>query len=227
MNQSRQVLISDLAGDLKPVKRPGQTTLPLLFWLIIVGIYSIAIVLITGGLRDNALGALVTAPAYALEILVGTVAIGLLGHAALRTAIPGTGSWLRRAAIPLAAVGVWLALIVFGLLVEPALPPSMLGKREFCFWQTLIFGAPSFAALLWLARGLLPLWPRATAALAGAASAAFPALLMQLACMYAPAHALTHHFAPVAIVAGVGAVLGPLFLRRRAVVPRKRGGAIH
>jgi len=39
-------------------------------------------------------------------------------------------------------------------------------------------------------------------------------LLMQLACMYLPEHALTHHVAPVAVLAALGAVLGPLVLRR-------------
>jgi hypothetical protein len=227
MKESRATLINDLAGDLKPVRRPGRTVFRWLLWLGLAGFYSIVVVLVSGTSRDGALSNLLVAPSYALEILAATVAIGLLSHAALRTAIPDGRSWPQRAAVPLTALGAWLALIVWGLLVEPALPASMLDKRAHCFWQTTIFSVPSFVLLLFLARGLMPLWPRATAALAGAAAAALPALLMQLTCMYEPAHALTHHLSPVAILAAAGALLGPRVLERHRLVPRRRTTAIH
>jgi hypothetical protein len=50
--------------------------------------------------------------------------------------------------------------------------------------------------------------------MAGAAAAAVPGLFMQLACMYDPAHILTHHLAPIGVVAALGGLLGLLVFRR-------------
>ena len=48
----------------------------------------------------------------------------------------------------------------------------------------------------------------------GVAAGSVPALVMQWACMYEPAHALMHHLGPAALVALAGAVLGPRLLPR-------------
>jgi len=227
MKHAREALIRDLAGDLKPVRRPGSTALSLLSWCVIAGLYSVAIVLVTGRLRDNSLAELLDAPAYTLEFLVAMGVIGLFARAALRTAIPDDRTWLRSMIAPLLALGAWLALIAWGLAVESAIPPSTLGKRAHCFLEAVFFGVPSFALLLWYARGLLPLRPRVTAGLAGAAAAALPAMLMQLACMYEPLHTLIYHLSPIGIFALLGVLIGPKVLARRGVVPRRRSAAIH
>ena len=227
MRESRRALISDLVGDLTPVRRPGKTGRALALWLGVSGAYSAAMVLMTGPLRAGAAAALWSAPLYALEVAVAAAAIGLLAWAALRTAIPAEPQWDRSLGAPLAALAAWVLLLVVGLATEPALETAMLGKRDHCFWQTVIFGVPSSALLLFAARGLLPLWPRATGALAGAAAAAWPALLMQLGCMYEPGHALGYHLSAIPLLAALGALVGPRVLARRAVVPRRRSAAIH
>jgi hypothetical protein len=227
MNRSRQILIGDLVGDLTPVRHAGQTWRLWLAWLAIASLYSTAIVLITGTVRGNALTALRDVPAYALEILAATVAIALLSHTALRTAIPHGRSWPPRVALPALALGAWIGLVVWGLIGEPALPATIQDQRPHCFSQALIFSVPSLGLMLWLARGLLPLAPRVTAALAGAAAAALPAVLMQIACKYEPVHALAYHLSAIPLVAALGALIGPRILARRAVVPRRRGEAVH
>jgi hypothetical protein len=58
--------------------------------------------------------------------------------------------------------------------------------------QSILFSLPSYILLLLAARRRLPLKPRVTGALAGAAAAALPPALMQLACMYEPGHALAY-----------------------------------
>ena len=50
--------------------------------------------------------------------------------------------------------------------------------------------------------------------MAGAAAGAIPGLIMQFACMYVPSHILAFHVGPIAVLALLGAVLGPLLLRR-------------
>lgn len=90
----------------------------------------------------------------------------------------------------------------------------MLGKREFCAYETFLYGTPPMLA------GLLILRSRAsfnrvwTGGLIGAAAGAVPGLLMQLACMYVPEHILVFHLGPAVVLAAVGAALGPLILRR-------------
>jgi uncharacterized membrane protein YdbT with pleckstrin-like domain len=73
----------------------------------------------------------------------------------------------------------------------------------------------------------MPLWPRATAAAAGAAAAAIPAILMQLACMYDPLHALSYHLTPVLMVAALGALAGPVVLTRGGISRQPSARARH
>jgi hypothetical protein len=90
----------------------------------------------------------------------------------------------------------------------------MQGKREGCWMEVLLCGVPPLLLGLALLRRLAPLSRAWTGALLGAAAGALPGLLMQLACMYVPAHILSHHLAPIAVVAGTGALLGAVMLRR-------------
>jgi hypothetical protein len=225
MTESRDALVKKLAAELRPVENPGNIARPLALWLACTLVYSVAIVWATGGWRADAFGALLAPSALLLETLVAAAAIAALAHVALRSSIPDGRSALQTFRWPLIAVGVWLLLHAVGVWQSTG-EPSMLGKREDCFWQGLLFSVPSFALLLWLARGLLPLRPRRTAAAAAAAAAAFPAILMQLACMLDPVHALTHHATPIFVLAAVGALAGRLVLVRRAP-RRQRAATLH
>jgi hypothetical protein len=226
MTADRENLIEDLVADLKPVHRPGRIRRPLIAWLVIAIVYGAVIVTTTGPLRDGAVHNLVASPPFALETLLAMLAIVSLAHATLRTAIPGEAGPAKLLLWPLLFVGAWVAIYIAGVW-HPAHPVSMLGKRDHCVWQTVLFSLPSLGLLLWMARGLLPLWPRTTAMLAGAASAAIPGALMQFACMYAPGHILTHHIGPIFITAAIGGIAGRLVLTRRATVPRSRGVSVH
>lgn len=226
MNESRKTLIADLAGDLKPVSRAGKTGRWLVGWLTVAFVYTAAVTLATGPMREGGFAALVTEPAYGLEIAVALTAVILLGWAALRTAIPAEPS-RSSLLLPLVALSSWVLLLVVGFSTEPALATSMLGKREHCFMQSILFSVPSYVLLLLAARRLLPLQPRVTGALAGAAAAALPAAMMQLACMYEPEHALVYHVSAIPVLASVGALVGPMLLARRPVVPRRRTPAVH
>ena len=222
----RNQLIEDLAADLKPVRRPGRTWLSALLWLAIATAYSSIIVIATGPLRDGGLHDLTEHPWFLLETVTATAAIVALTLATLRLSIPSPRHPLLRALPAICIALLWASFFIVGLW-EPAHPVSMDGKREHCLLQGLFFSFPSMGLLLWYARRLMPLWPRATGALAGAAAAAIPAAWMQFACMYAPDHILTHHIGPIVILAGVGALVGPLALKRPHTVPRSRGERIH
>jgi len=214
VTQGHQPLIDALVGDLSPVERPGRIGRQALLWLLLASAYGIVILLATGPLRPGALRDLSTHLAFLGETVLAVVAIGTLAIATLRSAIPGVlrGAlslwWLS----PLAA---WVSLYV----VEVHFPPnyvSSLGGRYECAWQVVLFSLPALALMLWYARRQFPLRPRLTGGLAGAAAAAIPGALMQFGCMYVPAHILTHHLAPIALTAMLGALLGPWLLKRDA-----------
>ena len=222
----REQLIEDLAADLAPVRAPGRTKLKAFIWLVVATLYSSVVILVTGPVREDSAAHLHEYPLFGLETLIACAAVVALTVATLRSAIPDQRHPLLRA-LPAILIGVlWVGFYIVGLW-EPIHPVSMLGKRDHCVLQGLFFSFPSMALLLWYARGLMPLWPRATGALAGAAAAAIPAAWMQFACMYVPSHILTHHIGPIIALAGIGALVGPLALSRRQTVPRSRGEQIH
>lgn len=226
MSKQRDNLIADLVADLEPVEKPGRIAGTAVLWLAIAIAYSSIIIMATGPIRAGVFANLVNYPLFAIETLVSILCIIALGFATLRLSIPGAHRPLEALALPLAAGLAWLAFYVIGLW-EPVHPVSMLGKRDHCVWQAVLFSVPSMGLLLLFARRLLPLWPRTTAALAGAAASAIPAAWMQLACMYVPDHIITHHLGPVLLMAIIGAAVGRYVLTKRFSVPRKRSDSVH
>jgi hypothetical protein len=226
VTENREDLIRDLVADLRPVRHAGRIGPSLVAWLASAGAYSVFVVLATGPLRPGALGNLLAYPAFGFESLLAVLAIGALAHAALRTAIPGDPRRLLSVVIALALTSVWVSVYVIGIW-HPAHPVSDLGARNHCIWQTVLFSVPSCALMFWLARRLVPLSPRLTGALAGAAAAGIPGALMQFGCMYDPAHILVAHMSPMPILAAAGLLIGPLAVAARRAVPRSRGVSIH
>lgn len=222
----RDELIEDLAADLAPVRAPGRTRLKTALWLTIATLYSSIVILVTGPVRGGSAANLLAYPLFGLETLVASAAVVALTVATLRSAIPDQHHPLLRIAPAISIGMLWIGFYVVGLW-EPLHPVSMLGKRDHCVLQGLFFSFPSMALLLGYARSLMPLWPRITGALAGASAAAIPAAWMQFACMYDPAHILTHHIGPVFAMAGIGALIGPLVLSRTHTVARSRSEQIH
>ena len=83
----------------------------------------------------------------------------------------------------------------------------MLGKREHCVWETFIYALPPMLLAFVLTRRLYPLQPVHTAMYFSLAAGMMPALYMQIACMYAPAHILQFHILPGLMVVFVGAAI--------------------
>jgi hypothetical protein len=148
-----------------------------------------------------------------LEVLAGAAVVCAGALAALRLGVPHPTAAVRRVTPFALAAGLWLALLLLAL-IHPAAEPSMLGKREHCNYQTFLLGLPPTLLGLWLLRPFAAFQRWIAGAVLGAAAGAIPAITMQLACMYVPAHALVAHVAPVLGLVLVGAALGPLVLRR-------------
>ena len=211
----RDAFIAQLSSELEPVK-PAPTGLMALLWLLLSGTWVVSMTHFTGHLRPGAAQQLLEHPHFFVESAVGLMAILLLGVIGFRSAIPGALPkpllWLG-----LGLLVVWLGSYVVGLQV-PALEPSMLGKRDHCMSETLMFGLPPALLALLMARRLYPLDGARTALLLSLSAGMMPALYMQLACMYDPSHILRLHILPGLLVALLGlaaALLLPALLRRQ------------
>jgi hypothetical protein len=209
----RPALIEQLAQNLPPVKPPRAIAESAALWLLISWAIVVALTLGTGPLRPGAFGQLVEHPRYALEALLGFALAAAAIHGAIALGVPGAGSLRSRLGPALALALLWVGAFAYGSF-DPAVEPSMLGKRAHCTLETYAYAiAPLLIGIAALRRraAFLRGW---SSALVGAAGAALPALAMQFACMYDPVHILRNHLAPVAAMALLGALLGRLLLRR-------------
>ncbi len=218
MKRSRGELIGALAADLQPVSRPGRIAHRVALWLAVSWTYTVLIVSVTGPWRAGFTQQLVASPQFLAESLLGLATGAALIVAALRLGIPDSTHPLRRSVVPLVLAACWAGSYVLGLW-HPALDPSMLGKREHCSWEAMVYSLPPLLAGLVLLRGLLPLHPRISGALLGLAAGALPALAMQFACMYTPGHSLSFHLAPALAIAVLGALIAPVLLTERSRAP--------
>jgi hypothetical protein len=202
MSGDTDKLIETLSSGLQPVRRPLSANLTALLWLMTSVGFVIGITAWFGPIRANALSQLASEPRFLLETALGAVAIGCTAVMAFYTAIPGAAG-RRGVMIALGLILLWLANYVVGL-AYPALEPSMLGKREHCVFETFLFAIPPACLALLLSRRFFPLRPVYSAFLFCLAAAMLPALYMQLACMYMPAHILQMHILPALLVTLAG-----------------------
>jgi len=209
----REHLVDELVEELRPA--PPLHTPRALFWLWVAGAW-LAIVLgmaWTEPFRPGFAGQLAGSVHFAAEMLVGLGASVVAAWVLFSIAAPGPRHPGRRAAGAFALLAAWASVYVVAL-YAPALEPSSIGMRSACRNEVLTWGLLALVPALLALRQLAPLARVWTGALAGAAAASIPALLMAIACMYVPGHILQSHLAPIIVVALVGAAAGPLVLRR-------------
>ena len=211
--RNRNELIRELSREpALDTRLRGPNQLALL-WLIGAWISVVAATVAVQPMRPGFAGQLVASPRFAIETLLGLAAGAVAIRAAFALGIPGWGSPRRQIALPLALLAFWVSAYFYGL-VNPALEPSMLGKRPHCFVEGLVYGVGIMVAGLLLLRRLAPLGRWSAGFVVGAAAGAIPSLLMQLACIYIPSHILAYHIAPGLAVALLGTLAGRLLLRR-------------
>jgi hypothetical protein len=214
---SHDELINALSHELAPSRPVPSVNMMAFAWLVASALYVVAITHLFGPIRPAALIQLTTEPRFLLESLLGVAAISVSALAGFRAAIPGAlnASLARLATVVMI---LWLASYLFGL-YSPALEPSMAGKRPHCLVETFIYGIPPIGFALLLVRRLYPLRPMRTALALSLAAGMLPALYMQIACMYSPAHILQFHILPGMALVLVGAALAVLLLRRPVFQP--------
>jgi hypothetical protein len=220
MRNRQQELIAKLTAELTPVQVASPPLRVAGLWWLGSWLFVILVTLLTGPVRPGSFVQLATHARFAAESLVGLLAAALIAAWAFEDSIPGSR---RRGLLylGLAAAALWVIAYVVGL-EYPALEPSMAGKRTGCVLQTLLFAGPPMVVGIWLIhRNYRPLAPLRSAALIGLAGAMLPALFMQFACMYDPAHILRFHILPIpgVVVAGV---MGAWVARRVLRSPARR-----
>ncbi len=198
-----ETLIANLSSNLAPVSRPPNINRLAVAWFLLSAIYVIVVTHLFGEIRPGAIAQLSTEPRFLLETLLGVVAIFWFSLLAFRSAIPAALS-KRFAIAGLVLMTLWLSQYVIGF-VSPALEPSRLGKRGYCYIETMVYSLPVILTGLFLVRRLYPLGFVRTAMSVSLVAGMIPALYMQLACMYAPAHILALHILPGLLMVGVGA----------------------
>lgn len=206
-------LIDGLAHGLRPVRRPAGPIPTLALWLLLSWGFVIAVTMVGGPLRPGFEQQLQESGRFALESLLAFTGAAVAMWGALLLGIPSPRPLGWRLLPGLLLLGAWVGLLVFGL-YDPALPPSMLGKRPACVVEALVFSLGPLALAIALLRRRAVIRRAWTGALVGAAAGAIPALIMQFACAYDPAHDLAFHVAPGLVTMALGALAGARLLPR-------------
>ena len=206
-------LIASLSHDLAPVSPAPNVNTMAVVWFLLSAFYVVVVIHLFGPIRPGAFSQLATEPRFLFESLLGVAAILWTSLLAFRAAIPATLT-KQFTAGGLALMAFWLAQYVIGL-VSPALEPSMLGKRSYCLYETIIYAIPPILIGLFLIRRLYPLSLVRTAMSLSLAAGMLPALYMQLACMYEPSHILAFHILPGLAMVLIGAAIAALWRLRR------------
>lgn len=204
-------LIASLTDDLQPVSTPLPAWIATVGWLALAWTWVVGVTIALGPMREGWLSQLLSTPQFALEFALGASAIVAASYAALQLSTPSQRTVRRSLAPAFALLTAWVALLVYGLF-DPALAPSMAGKRPHCFVETLAFSVVPIAMGLVFVRRRAALDRKAVALLFGLGAAAIPALIMQAACMYDPQHALMVHLGPVAIIGVLSGLLVSRFI---------------
>ncbi|MEM8981394.1 MAG: NrsF family protein [Pseudomonadota bacterium] len=211
---SKDDLIDSLVADLTPVKTPIRAARRAVVWWVGAMLFTAATMLFIAPFRSGFAEQLVTAPRFALEIIVGFVTAALLARATFELAVPDDDQQRWHVRIAVIITAVWLLLLVTAYW-SPVLPPSMAGKRPHCYAEVMAFGIPLTVMALVQLRSLYVLHPLRAGLTAGLAGGIVPAFMMQLACMHDPWHILTHHIAPLLVTVTAGGIGGLLLLRRQ------------
>jgi len=206
-------LISTLSTGLAPVSPARNINRMAISWFLLSAIYVVAVTHLFGPVRPGAFSQLATEPRFLVETMLGVVAILWVSLLAFRSAVPARLS-KQFAAAGMVLMALWLAQYVIGF-VSPALEPSRLGKRSYCYVETLVYALPVILAGLYFIRRLYPLRPVRTAMSVGLVAGMLPALYMQLACMYEPSHILAFHILPGLLMVGVGAAFAARWQARQ------------
>jgi len=197
-------LVHALAKDLTPVRRlPGAERRALVFCAF--GLALVGLALAVHGLRPDWQRKLAD-PEFLREQVALAAVFAAAAWAAHRVVVPGRGSFAVKA-LPLAGLGVWLALVAsrhagFGELGPPGVK---------CVARMVALAFVPLLALVLALRRAAPLEPGRTLALAAWSASALGMFATQFLCPRdGTLHVLVWHGGPVVLAGLVALALGAL-----------------
>lgn len=212
--RQHQALIDALGAELTPVRRLLPPWLRTLGWLLVVAVIAAVLLVHYGdgpmlrrwsGAPDlgwAAVGAVLTATCAAWCAFV----LGVPGRSRAWALLPLPGLLLWIGASGLGCLRHWLA---------PGTSIASMHQSADCLVFIISFSIPLSGLMVWLLRRACPLRPALTAVMAGLASAAASASLLEICHSFdAAATDLLTHALAVAIVVAANAMMGGRLLSR-------------
>lgn len=203
-------LIRTLASEAEPVRRLAHPAWRVVYWLSLSLVYVAVVVLIMGPRPD--IGVKLGEPRFVLEITAAFLTSIMAAAAAFCAGCPGRPVWERFAPLPMLVL--WLATLGQSCWQEVAAAGLTLRPDFACFPNIVIAGLVPGALMLYMVRRGAPLAPVLTTALAALAAAALGAAALRLYHLQdASIMILVWQFGSVAIITGLGALIGRKLLR--------------
>ncbi len=208
MDDSYDRLIGALAADLRPVRRLPPPALRALFWLALVA--AVGAALATFADVAAMWHRLSASPDMWLAVLGSIGTLATAAFAAFELSLPDRSrAW---ALLPLPAAALWVGASGLGCMrayVLPGTHVAAIGETRDCLLFIIGLSVPLSAALILMLRRAYSLAPTLTAAMAGLASAAAAATLLNFFHPFdAAAIDLAVHAAAVVIVVVAARALG-------------------
>ncbi|MFQ5470763.1 MAG: NrsF family protein [Gammaproteobacteria bacterium] len=213
MPKDHKTLIENLVNELTPVKPQQLPMTRALIWYPIFFVVIASVAYLVQEYRTGFISQIAESPRFQIE-LVSAIAISCVGiYISFVQFVPGEKVHTVSKLIFYISITLFLASIIWSFF-DATPHASDEGVRSFCETEVVVYGLITLYIFLFLNRkGLLNISSSKRMQF-GLSIALIPALIMQVACMYDPAHALMFHFSPVLIVAFIGIRLSDIFVNR-------------
>lgn len=208
-----EALVGALSKCAAPVRRLRSPHVRMAIWFMISVAFA-ALVVAAMGLRPD-IGLRLQEPKFIIEVVAALMTSMLAAGAAFCAGCPGRPLWERFA--PLPALGVWLASLGSGcweawITMGPdglRITPDLM-----CFPYIVLVGSVPAVLILAMIRRGAPIAPITATMLAALAAASLGAAALRLFHQQdASLMVLTWHVGSVALLTGIGALMGRSFLR--------------
>lgn len=197
MNNREQSLIEDLVNQLEP-NRSWSSFYRALGWFTFLCVFNILAFLAYQNFRPGFSSQLLTHPRFLVEIISASALTLLILYGILSDIVPG-----KSLSPVIKGVGVFLLLtLVYSLYLSfynPTPEVSIVGARAFCLEEVVMYGLLGLFSCFYFVRKSDYPFTRRSYLLIGMGTTLIPAVLMQLACMYSPKHALLIHYGPILV----------------------------